>query len=32
MGIASERGILETATVADLESDTVYSSSTGSGE
>ncbi|MFC1901873.1 RNA polymerase sigma factor RpoD [Chloroflexota bacterium] len=32
MGIASERGILETATVADLESDMLYSSSIGSGE
>ena len=32
MGIASERGILETETVTDLESDTIYSSSTGSDE
>jgi RNA polymerase primary sigma factor len=32
MGIASERGILETATVTDLESDTVYSSPTRSYE
>jgi len=32
MGIASERGILETATVTGLESDTIYSSSTGSDE
>ena len=32
MRIASERGILETETVTDLESDTIYSSSTGSDE
>jgi len=32
MGIASDRGILETATVTNLESDTVYSSSTGADE
>ena len=32
MGIASERGILETATVTDLEPDALYSSLAGSGE